>query len=361
MGEESVKFIGRLSEANGVSGFEDDVLEVIRFEIEKDWSVSEDSLRNLYVTPNKNTSEKNAGLPVVMLDGHTDEVGFMVQCILPNGLLQFIPLGGWVPNNIPAHRVRVRDKNGKYHIGITGSKPPHFMGAGEKKKPLEIEDMYIDLGATCYEEVVNDFGIEIGAPVVPHVDFLYNERTGIISGKAFDDRLGCAAVIDTLKELSGDSLGVNLVGTLVSQEEVGLRGTEVATRKVKPDVAIVFEGTPADDVYKDNHTAQGVVGKGPQLRHRDNTMIANPKFVKLARGVAAETGIPYQDAVRTSGGTNGGKIHLSNEGVPTIVLGVPTRYAHTHYGYASIKDYKNTVKLAVEIIKRLDRKGIDQF
>lgn len=356
MGETEVKFIEKLSNASGVSGFEDEVLDVVRKEVKDQWSVTEDSLRNLYIS-----GDEDIDLPVVMIDGHTDEVGFMVQCILPNGLLQFVPLGGWIPTNVPAHRVRVMDREGEYHVGVVTSKPPHFMTPSERERKLDISDMYIDLGVTSYEEVVEMLGIEPGAPVVPHVEFLYNNKTGIISGKAFDNRLGCAAVIDTLKELTGEALDINVVGTLTSQEEVGTRGSAVATRRVKPHVAIVFEGTPADDVYRDRYAAQGALRKGPQIRHRDSSMIANPRFTRMARDTARELGIPYQDAVRIAGGTNGGKIHLSNYGVPTIVLGVPTRYAHTHYGYAAMEDYSNTVKLAVEIIKRLDWKVINSF
>lgn len=351
-----IKFIERMSNASGVSGFEEEVLEVVREEVNGGFSVAEDSMRNLYII-----GRKDEGLPTIMLDGHTDEVGFMVQSILPNGLLQFVPLGGWIASNIPAHQVRVRDREGNYHIGVTTSKPPHFMSSDEREKKLVIEDIYIDLGASSYEEVVEDFGIEPGAPVIPHVEFSYNERNEVMCGKAFDNRLGCAAVVDTIKELTMEKIGVNVVGTLSSQEEVGTRGSVITARRIKPQAAIVFEGTPADDVYRDSYRSQGALGKGPQIRHRDSSMISNPRFTKVARETAREMGIPFQDAVRAAGGTNGGRIHISNYGIPTIVLGVPTRYAHTHYGYASFKDYRDTVKLAVEIIKRLNWETINSF
>jgi len=221
--------------------------------------------------------------------------------------------------------------------------------------------MYIDLGASSYDEVVEEFGIEPGAPVVPHVEFTYNERNQVMCGKAFDNRLGCTAVVDVMKELLKEELHINVVGTLSSQEEVGTRGSVITARRIKPHVAIVFEGTPADDIYRDDYRAQGVLGKGPQIRHRDSSMISNPKFTRLARETAREAGISFQDAVRTAGGTNGGKIHLSNYGIPTIVLGVPTRYAHTHYGYASFNDYRDTVKLAIDIIKKLNWETINNF
>lgn len=352
----NLELVKALSEANGVSGFEDEVIEKVREYIDKSLEVEEDSMRNLYIRGKKGES----GLKV-MVDGHSDEVGFMVQSIEANGLIRFIPLGGWIVSNIPAHRVRVRDRDGNYHIGITTSKPPHFMGASEREKALDMGDIYIDLGVSSYEEVVKGLGIDVGAPVVPDVEFLYNERTNIISGKAFDNRLGCAAVVDLLNASIKENLNIELIGTISSQEEIGSRGGHVAANRVKPDLAIVFEGTPADDIYRGSYSSQGALKKGVQIRHRDSGMISSPRFTRFARDIANKCNIKHQDAVRAAGGTNGGRIHISNEGVPTIVLGVPTRYAHTHYGYVSVEDYRATVKLALEIIKRLDRSVIESF
>jgi putative aminopeptidase FrvX len=126
-------------------------------------------------------------------------------------------------------------------------------------------------------------------------------------------------------------------------------------------VAIIFEGTPADDVFKDEDAAQSTLKKGPQIRHRDNSMVANPRFVSFARGIARDAGIPFQDAVRDSGGTNGGMVTLAGRGVPVVVLGIPVRYIHAPHGMAAIDDLKWAVTWACEIIRHLDDQVIGGF
>lgn len=353
----SLKMIEELSNAYGASGFEDEVLLVGRKYGEGLARIEENSIRDLFFYRNENTGNK----PVILLDGHSDEVGFMVQAIKPNGTLQFIPLGGWVENTVPAHKVKVRNSEGKYISGIVASKPPHFMSSAEKGQNLPISAMVIDVGATSKEEVINDFKIRVGAPVVPDVTMEYNEKNDVMLGKAYDCRLGCACVIETLKELQGEQLDVDVVGVFSTQEEVGTRGAQVAAQTVKPDIAIVFEGSPADDTFTPDYLIQTALGKGPMLRHIDARMITNPRFIRYAIDLGEELGIPVQEAVRTGGSTNGAPIHLSNMGVPVIVVGLPVRYIHTHHCYASFCDFENSVKLAVEIIKRLNGDIIKSF
>lgn len=353
---DSLKMIKDLSNCYGAPGFEDNVLEVVN-NYKGNLSFKKDSLMNCYL----NLAEKENNKMTVMLDAHLDEVAFMVQSIAENGLINFIPLGGWVAHNVPAHLVMIKTQENKYVKGVVTSKPPHFMTAQEREKKIEMSDLQIDVGATSRDEVINEFKISVGAPIVPYVNFEYNERNGIMMGKAFDNRLGCAAVIDALKKLENENLQVNTVGALAAQEEVGTRGAQITSNTVKPDIAIVFEGSPADDVYRNKYTMQCGLNCGPQIRHRDSSYISNHKFITFAKKIAAENNITCQHAVRLSGGTNAGKIHISNEGVPTLVLGIPTRYAHTHYCYSSYKDFNNTVDLAVEIIKNIDNKIISSF
>lgn len=345
-----LKLIQSLSNTEGVSGHEDNVVKLVKEQV-NDVSVHVDSLMNIYLNENNDKPYK------IMLDAHLDEVGFMVQSITKKGLIKFINLGGWVPHNIPAHLVMIKNNHGDYVQGVVTSKPPHFMTHEEKNRSLSIQDLSIDVGASSREEVLNDYQIAIGAPIVPKVEFTFNEKTHIMMGKAFDNRLGCAAVIEILNHIK-ETEHLSVVGALAVQEEVGTRGAMVTARHVKPDLAIVFEGTPADDVYLDEDTAQSVLGKGPQIRFRDASYVSHHRFISLAHKIAKENSIPYQDAVRISGGTNAGKIHLSNQGVPTLVLGVPSRYIHTHHGYAHLKDFENTIKLAIEIIKALDENTI---
>ena len=267
-----LEMIAALSNANGVSGFEDEVLKVARAWAPEGMDISEDSLRNLYLRRRANRGHR----PVVQLDAHSDEVGFMVHSIRPNGTLKFITMGGWVNSNIPAHRVRVQTKDGSYIPGVIAAKPPHFMSEAEKNRMPEVADMSIDVGACSLAEARDEFGIRIAAPVVPDVTFEYDEKHDLMFGKAFDNRLGCAAILATLDALGDEALDVDVVGAMASQEEVGTRGATVTANTVKPDIAIVFEGCPADDTVVPECEVQTAIHKGPMLRHIDKRMITRP-------------------------------------------------------------------------------------
>lgn len=354
----SLKLIESLSNAYGACGFEDQVVEIAEkfAQDEQLGSVRHDCNLNVYINSDKNTGTK----PVVMIDAHSDEVSFVIQAIKPNGTLRFLPLGGWSDYTVPAHKVKVQTYDGRWVSGIVASTPVHFLSAGQRGCPT-IPDMVIDIGATSKEEVEKVFNIHIGAPVVPDVTFEYNEETDVMLGKAFDNRLGCAAVLETMKELKNYDLDVDTVGVLSSQEEIGERGAFVTRDVVKPNIAICFEGCPADDTFTPDYFIQTAIKKGPMLRHFDRCMVTNPRFQRFSLELGRELGIPVQESVRSGGGTNGGPIHTSNGGVPVIVIGVPVRYIHSHHGFACVADYKNSIKLAVEIIKRLNDEQIKKF
>lgn len=345
-----LEFIRNMSDANGAPGFEDEVVKVVRDYVGDHFELCEDKMRNLIIRP-KNYDDS---LPTLMLDGHSDEVAFMVQSIQANGLIKFVALGGWFSQNVGASKVRIRNTEGDYITGLVASKPPHFMKPEERTRIVQIADMLIDVGASSYEEVVEKFKIEPGAPIVPHAIFEYIETNDTMIGKAFDNRLGCALVVETLLKVKDMDLKVNVVGAISSQEEIGTRGSQLTAKYIKPDVAIVFEGTPADDSHRGPYEAQGALHKGTQIRHRDNSMVGNPHFIKYARDIAKAKNIKFQDAIRQGGGTDAGKIHLTEKAVPTLVFGVPVRYAHTHFGISSYDDFKTTIEWAVEIIKDFD-------
>ena len=176
----------------------------------------------------------------------------MVQNIEENGLLDIICLGGIHNTNIPAHSVIVKNRAGKKIRGITTSKPVHFLTAAERAdNSLNIEDIRIDVGASSRREVMEDYGVAVGDPVMPDVKFEYDEDHGICYGKAFDNRLGCVSILSTMKALQAESeqLAVEVVGGFAAQEEVGTRGAQITSQQILPDLAIVFEGSPADDFY----------------------------------------------------------------------------------------------------------------
>lgn len=355
----SLNLIESLSNAYGSSGFEDEVVAIAEQYAQDEalGAVRHDCNLNVYIDADKNTSNK----PVVMIDAHSDEVGFIIQAIKPNGTLCFLPQGGWSAYTVPAHKVKVQTYDGKWVSGIVASTPVHFLSAAQQNTCPAFSDMVIDIGATSKKEVEEVYNIHIGAPAVPDVTFEYDEKTDVMLGKAFDNRLGCAAVLETMKNLKDQTLDVDLVGVLTCQEEIGERGAFVTRDVVKPDIAICFEGCPADDTFAPDYMIQTAMKKGPMLRHYDRSMVTNPRFQRFSLELGRKLGIPVQESVRSGGGTNGGPIHMSNGGVPVIVIGVPVRYIHSHHGFACMADYENSVKLAVEIIKHLNEETIKSF
>ena len=353
---DSVNLARVISDAPGASGFEDAVVTAIRPYVEDLGEVIEDKMRNLYCYRNGN----EAGKPVVQLDAHTDEVSFMVQAIKPNGTLRFLPLGGWVEEAVAGHRVLVRNALGEYIPGVVSTTPPHYMRPEDKGK-VNMNNFTIDIGASSAKEAEEEFHIRIGEPVVPDVKFTYDEAHDLMIGKAFDCRLGCAAIVKTMQALKDEALDVNVVGAWACQEEVGSRGATVTANRIKPDIAIVFEGCPADDTCVEPYMVQTAIKKGPMLRFKDRLMITHPRFQRYALDLAEKLGIPVQSGVRAGGSTNGAPIHLSNMGVPCIVVGIPVRYIHTQFGIAAHADLENAAKLAKEIIKSLNADVLESF
>ncbi len=350
-----LQLIEKLCEARGASGFEDEVLEIAR-EYCKDFAkFEEDSMRNLYIVPEYN----KGGRPLVMLDAHSDEVGFMVQAIKPDGTLRFIPIGGWNEKCLPSSKVQVYTRSG-YISGVIAAMPPHLMTAEQRNAPVSYSTLAIDVGATSDKEAER-FGIEIGAPVVPLSPFEYDKKHGILHGKAFDDRLGVAAMLMCLKKMKDCDSAVDVFGVISSQEEVGERGITAAMHRVKPDCAICFEGCPADDTSAPSYMIQDALKGGVMLRHMDATVICTPRFTSFACQTAKTHGIKVQLAVRSGGGNNGAYIISANGGTPVIVAGIPVRYIHTFNGIAAMQDVESNVELGVALLKELTGEIIKGF
>ncbi len=344
--ERAVQMMKELSDAFGPSGFEDDVLKVVRRYAEDIGRIEEDHLRNLYIYRKENTGTK----PVLMLDAHSDEVGFMIHSIKPNGTLRIVKLGGWSDISLSSADVLVRNTLGEYIPGIIAAKPVHFMTAAEKSGSTgvpTIQSLIIDVGATSKEEAVNDFHIGIGEPVIPATKCVFDEAHGLFFGKAFDCRAGAAALLETLRRLKGKELPCDVIGVISAQEEVGERGCKVAVNHVKPQVAYAFEGCPADDTFTEPYAIQTALKKGPMLRYMDVSIICNPRYQRHVLKLAAENNIPVQASVREGGGNNGAVINTALDGVPVVVAGVPTRYIHSMNCITSYADFEASVQLAV--------------
>lgn len=359
MTERELHLIENLCEANAPSGFEDETANVARAAMEDICDVEEDSLRNLYLIRRKNTGDK----PVLMLDAHSDEVGFMVHSIRPTGTLRVVALGGWNRATLPGAAVWVRNREGKWLPGVIAAKPPHFMSAAEKERQgmPEIRDLAVDVGAGSAEEAETVFGVRMGEPVVPNAPFRYDEANGLFFGKAFDCRIGCAALLEVMRRIADEDLQIDVVGALSAQEEVGERGCKVSVNRIRPDAALVFEGCPADDTFGEPYAMQTKLKHGPMIRFMDNSVISNPRFVRFALDLAEKKGIPAQAAVREGGGNDAAVIQSQLNGAPAIVLGVPVRYIHTPACIAAAADYEATVELALALIRALNESVIKAF
>ncbi|MBQ8831860.1 MAG: M42 family metallopeptidase [Oscillospiraceae bacterium] len=354
----TLEMIRRFSDAKGPSGFEDEVVNLAREYAEELGTLEEDCLRNLYIYRKENTGTR----PVIMLDAHSDEVGFMVHSIKPNGTLRFVPLGGWSKNSLVSSKVLVRNAQGEYIPGIIASKPVHFMSAAERANPtLEISDMVIDIGAVSDTEAVEKFHIRIGEPVVPATKLEFDDNNDILFGKAFDCRIGCAALIEVLKRLEGKELPCDVVGVLSSQEEVGDRGCKVAVNRVQPAAAIVLEGCPADDTFTESYAVQTALKKGPMFRFMDTSTICNPRFQRYVLDLAEEKNIPVQASVREGGGNNAAVINTALLGAPAVVAGVPVRYIHSMNCMTSMFDFEATVNMVCALLENLTPEQISKF
>ena len=346
----ALQMLRELSDAPGASGFEDEVVAVARRYLATVGELKEDFLRNLYI----HRKENKGGRPVVMLDAHSDEVGLVVHSIKPNGTLRFLMLGSWNKNALIGTRVLVRNADGDYLPGIIAAKPVHFMTAAEKEIAVnDIAGMVIDVGATSYEDAVKNFRVRMGEPVVPDTKFFYDEKRDLMFGKGFDCRVGCAALIEALRRLQGRELPCDVIGVLSTQEELGPRNSKVTVHHIHPDIAIVMEGCPADDTFTEAYAIQTALKKGPMFRHLDVSAICAPRYQRWALDLAAKKGIPVQESVRQGGGNNAASIQTALVGAPSIVCGIPVRYAHAPNCISTYYDFEKAVEMVIALLENI--------
>jgi len=344
-----------LTEANGVPGYETHIRSTIRKYLEPFGVLSQDKLGSLIC---KKTGKKET--PRVMLAGHMDEIGLMIRHITKEGFLKFIPLGGWFDQVLLGQRVLVQTRKGDVP-GIIGAKPPHMLTDEDRGKVILKKDMYIDIGAISEEEVAK-IGVRLGDPVIPRADFVELANGKTYMSKAFDDRIGTALIISTLKEIQERDHPNTVYGVATVQEEIGLRGATTSARAIDPDVAIVLESDIAGDVPGIKAEESSIkLNAGPSLLLYDARMIPNLKFRDLVMDVAEDLEIPLQKSTITGGATDGGAIHLHKTGVPTVVIGVPTRHIHSDSSIIHRDDYDRTVKLLVALLTRLDIDTVADF
>ena len=332
----------KLSEAVGVSSNENEVRDIIKEEIDDlvD-SYRTDVMGNLIAVK----GAKKDG-PRVMLAAHMDEIGLMITAIEKNGLLKFRPVGGIDKRVLVSKPVYVGENKIK---GVIGSKAIHLQQPDERKKPIPLRELYIDIGVDSREEAQKS--VNKGDFVSFNTKF---SQLGInhAKGKAFDDRVGCAAMIDLLKH----DYDFPLYTVFAVQEEVGLRGAARAAYDINPDLAIVIEGTSASDVPEtDEHGYSTTVDKGPALTVMDNSVIASKNILNGLIDTAEQKNIPYQYRRANVGGTDAGTINLTREGIPAAVISLPCRYIHSPVSLISLSDYDHLKDLTKIYLQQLNK------
>ncbi|MCS7139489.1 MAG: M42 family metallopeptidase [Candidatus Nezhaarchaeota archaeon] len=336
-----LNILRRLSEAHGPPGLEDEVAEIITNELKGHVDeIVRDPLGNI-------VARKGSGNKTLMIAAHMDEIALIVKSITDKGFIKFAKLGGMWDQLITGQHVVIHGSKGRVR-GIIGSKAVHVMKEDERKQLLTYEKMFVDVGAKSLEEV-KEMGIEIGNFITIDKK-LIELANDLVAGKAFDDRAGCAALIQAIKEARPKC---KVYAAFTTQEEVGLRGATVAGYSIKPTVAIAVDTTIAGDhPGMEPHEAPTKVNGGPVIVAADGRrdslgggLILNPKVKHWIISVAEELKIPYQLEVFEGGTTDATAIQLSREGVPSGVIAFPTRYVHTFQEVLSLKDLERVVML----------------
>lgn len=338
-----------LSGASGVSSREGEVRDLLRAEVTSYVDdVRTDALGNLICVKRGASA---AGGPRVMLTGHMDEVGVMVTKIEKSGLLRFRVVGMVDARVLVSKVVRIGPNKVP---GVIGAKPIHLQEPEERKKPFKPDGLCIDIGATDDKSAEQLVRVgDVAAFDVSAGPF----GNGMVKGKAFDDRVGCAIVVELLK----DRYDFPLYGVFAVQEEVGLRGAATAAYDIRPTFAIGFEGTTASDVPgSPAHLHSTTVGRGPAITVMDASLITRRPWLDRIVAVAERTGAPFQLRRMNTGATDAGKIALSREGILAVTISVPTRYIHSPVSALKIADLERAVEIAKAILVDIEKEGIPQ-
>lgn len=335
-----------LVEADGVSGHEGPVREVLQKAIEDRVDETRvDALGNL-IAIRYGRGARDGGPRRVLVSAHMDEVGLMVTKVEREGWVRFRPVGGVDPRVVLAKAVRIGDER---IPGVIGVKPIHLLDRSERERVLDFEQMAIDTGMSGDEAGRK---ISVGTYVAFATPFVRLDEGGLrtVRGKAFDDRAGCAV----LAELLRDTYDFDLYAAFTVQEEVGLRGARVAAYAVDPDVAVALEGTVCDDGPKDKDVSPTTrLGAGPAITIMDRSVVCDRRIVQLMIATAEAEGIPYQFKQPAIGSTDAGAIHVQREGIPSGVVAVPSRYIHSPVSIMSLNDLDNAVRLMRGTLERL--------
>ncbi|MFC2028425.1 M42 family metallopeptidase [Chloroflexota bacterium] len=346
LGKKKLQIIEKLSNAMSISGDESEVRNIILDEIGSHISDHTiDSMGNLLVEI-KGTGRSQLK---VMLAAHMDEIGFMITASDGDGIFRFEPIGGIDLRQLPGKAVIV----GKdHHPGVIGARPIHLTTAAERKEKIPITSLRIDLGPGMKT-------VKPGDSATFNTNFRQIGQS--LVGKALDDRLGVAVLIEIIKD---PPTNMDLKVAFTVQEETGLRGARIAAFSFDPDLAFIIDSTPANDLPtwdgEENHEYNCKLGEGPAVYTADGATLSDPRLVRHSIETAKRNNIHYQNRQPGGGGTDAGSIHKQRSGIPSVSISIPSRYAHTAAGVARVSDYLNTIALMKATLESLPRNILKQ-
>lgn len=335
------------TEAAGPPGFEEPVRKIMVEQMRPlADTITYDGLGSVIATQGKSG-------PRIMIAAHMDELGGMVRRTTPDGYITMQMLGGWLDQALIGQRWIIIGSKGPVRA-VSGVRDIHVVSPDERTKVFPRESVFLDVGAATAAEVAA-MGVSPGDPVVPDAPFVVLNGTQNYMGKAWDDRIGCAVMIEAMRRLKGTAHPNQLFFVATVQEEIGLRGAEASSALVKPDIGFALEAGVVGDVPGARpEESQVSLGAGPGLFLYDSSALPNRKLVALVKDTARAKNIPLQLDLVQGYGDDSAEIQRSNGGVPTVNLVVPTRYTHVHTGIINRRDFDQMVDLMVALLQRLD-------
>jgi putative aminopeptidase FrvX len=342
-----VRLLRSLTNAPGPSGFEEPVAKIMVRDLKPYVSrITYDGLGSVI-------AEQGTSGPRIMLDAHMDELGGLIRRVTPQGFLSMQMLGGWFDQALVDQKWWIIGSKGPV-LAVTGIRDIHIASRDEGNRVFPRNSLYLDVGARNAAEV-KAMGVEPGDPVVPDGPFTILNGTQNYLAKAWDDRIGCAVMIEVAQRLAKEAHANQVFYAATVQEEIGMRGAQTASEVIKPDIGIALEvGIVKDVPGVHPEEAQEVLGGGPGYFLYDASELPSRKMVALVKDVAAQNSIPLQYDLIVGYGDDSAAIQKSNGGVPTINLVVPTRYTHSHNGVINRRDFDHMVDLVTALIKKLD-------
>ena len=357
MEEKDLVLLKELSEVYGISGHEKKVRDIMKREFlkyVKEEDISYDGLGSIIA------KSGTKGIKFA-LSGHMDEIGFVVTNITSDGYLKFQSIGGWNPQVLSSQLFKVVTKDDIAYTGVIGSIPPHLLSEEEKAKGLQIDNMFLDIGAAS-ESDVKALGIQIGDMIVPNTKVEVLPNGDFLLGKAWDNRIGCAIVLKVLQLLKEDKdySGANTVYAIGStQEEVGCRGAKTASNKLDIDIAIALDVTIAKDTIGADKSNK--LGLGPCILVIDGGLIGHVALREYALKLAKDHKIKVQVDYLRRGSTDASQMSLSGSGALSMSLCLPARYIHSHASIISYSDFLEAARLIKEMIKNMDKETFEKL